>query len=72
MKLRPVTSIPDWTSDGVLPPINPSCPTSADRSPYHVSLIDFITNFGNNPQRLAILSGIVSGRIVVIISGRDF
>jgi hypothetical protein len=62
MNLRPVTSIPDWTPDGVLPPINPFSPTSVDRSPYNVSLIDFITHFGINPQRLKILSGFLTFR----------
>jgi hypothetical protein len=62
MNLRPLTSIPDWTPEGVLPPLTDSNPTSADRSPYRVSLTDFITHFGINSQRLTILSGLLSYR----------
>jgi len=33
-------TIPEWNTKGLLPPINPVQPTSAERSPYPVALWD--------------------------------
>ena len=39
--------IPEWNSQGVLPPINQDFPTNLhDRSPYTVSLTDIVLRFG--------------------------
>ena len=43
--------IPEWNIDGVLPPINKVSPTSISRSPYSISLSDFIFRFGNTSHR---------------------
>lgn len=50
-------AIPDWSPLGVLPPINLLSPTSADRSPYIVSLTDFILHFNTSEERRLILQG---------------
>lgn len=39
-------AIPPWSGQGVIPPINESHPTSAERSPYEVLLSEFIHRFG--------------------------
>ena len=57
-----MTSIPNWTTSGVLPPINPASPTSVDRSPYEVSLTDLILHFNTSPERQAILTGLLDFR----------
>lgn len=57
-----VTSIPDWDLHGVVPPIRLSAPTSRDRSPYSVSLIDFILRFGTTAARREIISGFLNYR----------
>ncbi|HLL00311.1 MAG TPA: hypothetical protein VK539_06965 [Myxococcaceae bacterium] len=50
-------AIPAWTADGVLPPINLSQPVSPDRSPYVVSLTDYVLRFGTTAERRAVLDG---------------
>ena len=54
--------IPSWNSRGVLPPINSADPTSTDRSPYRVSLIDFVLRFGNTEPRQQIVTGFLNFR----------
>ncbi len=54
--------IPNWSPQGVLPPINSAEPTSTDRSPYRVSLIDFVLRFGNTESRRRILEGFLDFR----------
>lgn len=55
-------AIPNWNSQGVLPPINPAAPTSVDRSPYWVSLTDVVLRFATTPDRRSILAGLLSFR----------
>ena len=50
-------AIPAWTAEGVLPPINVAQPVSPERSPYLVSLTDYIPSLGDTPERRAILDG---------------
>lgn len=50
-------SIPAWTADGVLPPINATQPVSPERSPYAVSLTDYVLRFSDTPERRAVLDG---------------
>ncbi len=54
--------IPNWNSRGVLPPINSADPTSSDRSPYRVSLVDFVLRFGNTDPRRRIVAGFLDFR----------
>jgi hypothetical protein len=49
--------IPAWNSRGVLPPIDVQNPASPDRSPYLVTLLDFVLRFGQSPERRKILKG---------------
>lgn len=64
--------IPNWRSpQGVLPPINPAEPTSTDRSPYRVSLIDFVLRFGNTEPRRRILEGFLDFRSALHRIGVD-
>ncbi len=62
-------AIPAWNANGVLPPINSTAPTSADRSPYPVSLSDFAFRFGTSPQRRKILDGFLKYRQLLHSAG---
>ncbi|MDD4837478.1 MAG: hypothetical protein PHU72_10320 [Dethiosulfovibrio sp.] len=56
-------ALPGWSEFGVLPPINPEVPgTSSERSPYRVSLEDFVIRFGTSEKRREILSGLLRFR----------
>jgi len=63
------TAIPDWNPQGVLPPINSTNPTSADRSPYAVSITDLILHYGTTPPRQTILSGFLAFRAALHAAG---
>lgn len=55
-------AIPDWNSLGVLPPINPTTPTSLDRSPYVVSPTNLLLRFGTSTDRQTIFKGFLKFR----------
>ncbi len=55
-------AIPDWTPQGILPPVHVPDMTSANRSPYRVSLIDLVLRFGTTPCRRTLLSGFLTFR----------
>jgi hypothetical protein len=55
-------AIPDWNAQGLLPPINPAAPTSFDRSPYQISLTDFVLRYATSPERSAIIDGFLKFR----------
>ncbi len=55
-------SIPDWNAQGLLPPISELAPTSYERSPYRVSLVDLILRLATTPKRTSILEGFLSFR----------
>ena len=55
-------AIPAWTAEGVLPPIHPGDPVSPDRSPYVVSLTDYVLHVGQTPERRTILEGLLRYR----------
>jgi len=54
--------VPSWNARGVVDPANPSSPTGADRSPYAVSLREFVECFGTTHSRITILQGYLSYR----------
>lgn len=54
--------IPGWNTQGVLPPVDPINPVSRDRSPYVVSLVDFVLRFGTSQKRLDIIDGFLAFR----------
>ena len=56
------TSIPDWLPTGVLPPIHDADPTGFHRSPYQVSLLDFVLRFSTSAARRKILAGFLAFR----------
>lgn len=55
-------AIPAWTAEGVLPPNNASQPVSPERSPYVVSLTDYVLRFGTSPERRAVIAGYLKYR----------
>jgi hypothetical protein len=54
--------IPTWNANGVIPPISSASPTSADRSPYTVSLSEFVLRFASSPKRRQVLNGYLQYR----------
>jgi len=54
--------IPSWTSQGILPPVDPSNPTSTARSPYVICMSDLVSRFSTSQDRLSILKGFFSFR----------
>jgi len=64
-----INALPSWNSQGVLPPVDPSDPVSSSRSPYAVSLKDFVSQFGTSTDRLNILSGLLSFRSALHAAG---
>lgn len=61
--------IPDWTAQGFLPPNDPGDPTSFERSPYVVTIADFIRRFGTTLKRRAILMGLLAFREALHAAG---
>jgi hypothetical protein len=55
-------AIPAWTAEGVLPPIDAAQPVSTERSPYAVSLTDYVLRFGDTPGRRTVLDGLLRYR----------
>ncbi|MCY4510452.1 MAG: hypothetical protein OXG35_26370 [Acidobacteria bacterium] len=55
-------AIPAWTAQGVLPAIDVESPTSSSRSPYRVSLLDFVVRFGSTDARRTLLRGLLEYR----------
>lgn len=55
-------AIPQWNTLGLLPPIDPVDPTSAERSPYLVTLLDVILRFATSPERCKVLKGFLDYR----------
>jgi hypothetical protein len=62
-------SIPNWNAQGVLPPNDPVDPTSVERSPYAVSLTDFVLHFGTTEKRQTILQGFLEFRATLHAAG---
>lgn len=52
-------AISQWNTLGLLPPVNP---TSAERSPYPVALLDVILRFATSPERCKVLKGFLDYR----------
>jgi hypothetical protein len=61
-------AIPDWTKEGVLPPTGDD-PLSGDRSPYQVSMLNFVERFATTPNRRRILEGFLRYRAVLHEAG---
>ena len=54
--------IPKWNPQGVLPPVDPNAPTLKYRSPYAISLNDFVLRFGTSSERINLLNNLLSFR----------
>lgn len=54
--------IPAWNAVGLLPPINQANPTSPERSPYRVSILDFVMRFATSPERCRVIEGFLNYR----------
>ena len=55
-------SIPAWNEMGLLPPIDPELPTSPQRSPYSVTLLDVVMRFSTSAERRKVLRGFLDYR----------
>lgn len=55
-------TIPGWTPEGLISPIDMMNPTSAKRAPYLTDLVELVNRFGTSPQRLDILRGFLDFR----------
>ncbi|MBL8716426.1 MAG: hypothetical protein JNL79_10555 [Myxococcales bacterium] len=53
----------------MLPPIHASQPVSAERSPYAVSLVDYVLRFGDTAERRAVLAGFLRYRAALHEAG---
>jgi len=62
-------SIPNWTAQGVIPPIDVIDPTSANRSPYRVTATDFALRFGTSKDRCGIIDGLLRYREALHAAG---
>lgn len=62
-------AIPSWNSLGLIPPINEQQPTSVERSPYVVSLTDFVLRFGQTQPRRTVLDGFLRYRAALHVAG---
>lgn len=63
-----IVAIPDWNSQGFLPPADPTAlppaipPNDPRRSPYPVSLMDLMMRFASTPDRWRVLHGFLAYR----------
>jgi len=63
-------AIPNWNHQGVLPPINlGNKATSRNRSPYRVSLNDFVQQYGTSPHRQSLLGNLITFRSMLYAIG---
>lgn len=54
--------VPPWNARGVIDPIDESAPVAATRSPYNVSLREFVLDFAISEKRVTILKGYLEYR----------
>jgi hypothetical protein len=63
------TQVPDWNVRGVIDPINVLSPTTADRSPYRVSLREAVHRFATSARRIEVLRGFMTYRAELHAAG---
>jgi len=61
--------IPYWNEVGVIPPMDMSNPTSANRSPYKTDIIKLVERYATSPQRIEILRGLIHFRKAIHNTG---
>ncbi len=64
-----IVTLPSWNSLGLIPPIDEHLPASAERSPYIVSLADFVLRFGQTAPRKIVLDGFLKYRAALHTAG---
>ncbi len=64
-----MVSIPSWTASGVLPPVDLVAPTSAERAPYPVQLVQIIDRYSTSVPRRNILQGLLQYRAALHANG---
>jgi hypothetical protein len=57
-----LVAIPAWNAQCLIPPINELNSSAAERSPYIVSLVDFVLRFGTSSAWIEILDGLLHYR----------
>ncbi len=62
-------ALPSWNALGLIPPIDTQQPASAERSPYAVSLTDFVLRFGQTQPRRVVLDGFLKYRAALHAAG---
>jgi hypothetical protein len=62
-------AVPPWNSLGLIPPVDGTNPTSSERSPYTISLVDFVLRFGQTPERRMVLNGFLQYRAALNSAG---
>ena len=58
-------AIPEWNTLGLLPPIDPAQPSSIERSPYQVTLLDVVMRFATSTERRRVLHGFLDYRVAL-------
>jgi len=64
-----MSMIPAWNLHGVIPPFDPTDPTSTVRSPYIVALPDVVLRFAVTPERIEIMEGFLRYRQLLHAAG---
>jgi len=67
--IKAIAAVLPWTASGVLPPVDASDPTSPDRSPYVVTLAEYVQRFGSTPERRLIIDGLLRYRAALHAAG---
>ncbi|WP_392711103.1 DUF6932 family protein [Rhizobium ruizarguesonis] len=57
--------IPAFNAQGMLPPTIGDDPTTADRSPYFVTMLDFVRTFATSGERKALLRNLIAYRDLI-------
>ncbi len=64
-----IVAVPGWNSQGVIEPFDLGNPTSLARSPYEVSLLDFVKHYAISSARRTILRGFLDYRAALHNAG---
>jgi hypothetical protein len=64
-----IVSIPNWNAQGLIPPINELQPVGSARSPYNVSLTEFVRRFGHSTERRVVIDGFLKYRAALHKAG---
>lgn len=62
-------NLPSWNSMGIIPPASVAAPVGRARSPYPISIADFVVRFAISSSRVAILRGLLAYRTRLAVAG---